>query len=188
VAAGIPAKIIPKQKIIGGVNLKAYDIKIYPDPILTLKAEKVEKFDEELQIIIDNMCLTMQIAGGVGLAAPQVGLLKRIAIVSRDDQQYILINPELIECSGNETKEEGCLSFPGMFAQVARPNKVKIKTNNAKGDVNFLEVEGNIARVFLHEMEHLDGKLFIDHLSPLKRGVIKKKMKKEQARRNEAKE
>ena len=168
--------------------MKAYDIRVYPDPILTLKAEKVEKFDDELQNVIENMSLTMQIAGGVGLAAPQVGILKRIAIISRDDKQYILINPELIECSGNETKEEGCLSFPGMFAQVARPNKVKIKTNDVKGEVKFLEVEGSVARAFLHEMDHLDGKLFIDYLSPLKRGVIKKKMKKGQERRNGEKE
>jgi len=168
--------------------LKAYDIRVYPDPILTLKAEKVERFDDELQNVIENMSLTMQIAGGVGLAAPQVGILKRIAIVSRDEKQYVLINPELVECSGNETKEEGCLSFPGMFAQVARPSKVKVKTNDVKGDVKFLEVEGSVARAFLHEMDHLDGKLFIDYLSPLKRGVIKKKMKKGQEKKSEGKE
>jgi len=168
--------------------LKAYEIRVYPDPILTLKAEKVEKFDDELQNVVDNMCLTMQIAGGVGLAAPQIGILKRIAIISRDEKQYILINPELIECSGHETKEEGCLSFPGMFAQVERPEKIKIKTQDVKGEVKFLEVEGVIARTFLHEMDHLDGKLFIDYLSPLKRGVIKKKMKKGLGRRNEGKE
>jgi peptide deformylase len=100
----------------------------------------------------------------------------------------VLINPELIEYSGLDTKEEGCLSFPGIYAQVTRPYNIKIKTNDINGKVNFLEVEGYIARAFLHEMDHLDGKLFIDHLSPLKRGVIKKKMKKGREKRNESNE
>jgi peptide deformylase len=168
--------------------LKAYEIRIYPDPVLTLKSKNVEKFDDELQDIIDSMHLTMKIAGGVGLAAPQIGISKRIAIISRDNQQYILINPELMEYSGQETKEEGCLSFPGIYAQVTRPYNIKIKTNDMNGEVIFLEAEGNIARAFLHEMDHLDGTLFIDHLSQLKRGVIRKKMKKGQKKRNEEKE
>ncbi|MCL1875279.1 MAG: peptide deformylase [Synergistaceae bacterium] len=158
--------------------MKAYDIRIYPDPVLTLKSEKVEKFDDELREIIDSMRLTLQISGGVGLAAPQIGISKCIAIIVRDEQQYILINPELIESSGNVTSEEGCLSFPEIFAQVTRPNCVKIKTNCINGEVKFFEVDGYIARAFLHEMDHLEGKLFIDHISPLKRGVIRKKMKK----------
>jgi len=158
--------------------LKAYDIRIYPDPVLTVKAKKVEAFDDELREIIDSMKLTMQISGGVGLAAPQIGISKSIAIIERNEQQYILINPELIEFSGNITSEEGCLSFPGIFAQVTRPNSVKIKTRDLNGEEKFFEVEGYIARAFLHEMDHLEGKLFIDHISPLKRGVIKKKMKK----------
>jgi len=157
--------------------LRVYDIRNYPDPVLSLKAENVEVFDDNLQEIINNMCLTMQMAGGVGLAAPQVGILKRIAIILREEK-YILINPELIECSGNETSEEGCLSFPGIFAQVTRPYCIKVKTNDINGEVKFIEVEGYIARAFLHEMDHLDGKLFIDYLSPLKRGMITKKMKK----------
>ena len=158
--------------------MKAYDIRIYPDPVLTLQSEKVEKFDDELREIIDSLRLTMQISGGVGLAAPQIGILKRIAIIVRNEQQYVLINPELMESSGNITSEEGCLSFPGIFAQVTRPNCIKIKTNDMGGEEKFIEVDGYIARAFLHEMDHLEGKLFIDHISPLKRGVIRKKMKK----------
>jgi peptide deformylase len=160
------------------VKLKAYDIRIYPDPVLNLKAEKVEIFDDELRDIVDSMRLTLQISGGVGLAAPQIGISKRIAIIERDEKQYLLINPELIEYSGNMTSEEGCLSFPGIFAQVTRPNCIKIKTNDINGETGFLEVDGYIARAFLHEMDHLEGKLFIDHISPLKRGMIRKKMKK----------
>ena len=158
--------------------MKAYDIRHYPDPILTKKAEKVEKFDDELRDIIDSMKLTMQVSGGVGLAAPQIGISKRIAIIEREEQQYILINPELIESSGDITSEEGCLSFPGIFAQVTRPNCIKIKTYDLDGEEKTLEAEGYIARAFLHEMDHLEGVLFIDHISPLKRGVIRKKMKK----------
>lgn len=168
--------------------MKAYDIRIYPDPVLTSKAEIVEKFDDELQEVIDSMYLTMQMTGGVGLAATQIGIPKRIAIISRDEQKYVLINPELIEYSGQDTKEEGCLSFPGIFAMVTRPYSIRIKTNDMNGEVVSLEVEGHIARAFLHEMDHLDGKLFIDYLSPLKRGVIRRKMKKGQQKRSEEKE
>ena len=158
--------------------MKTYDIRTYPDPILALKAEYVIIFDDDLREIINNMRLTMQIAGGVGLAATQVGISKRIAIISCNDNEYILINPELVEYSGSDTKEEGCLSFPEIFAQVTRPYSIRIKINDLNGEVQFIETEGQLARAFLHEMDHLDGKLFIDYLSPLKRGMIRKKMKK----------
>ena len=158
--------------------MKAYDIRIYPDPVLTSKAETIEIFDNDLNGIIDNMRLTLQIAGGVGLAAPQIGMPKRIAIIFCDGHEHILINPELAEYSGGDTREEGCLSFPEIFAQVTRPFRIKVKTNDIDGEVKFIEAEGYLARVFLHEMEHLEGKLFIDHLSSLKRGMIRKKMKK----------
>ena len=158
--------------------MKAYDIKVYPDPVLTLKAENVENFDDGLREIIDNMRLTLQISGGVGLAAPQVGISKRIAMIAHENHEYILINPELVECSGNDTREEGCLSFPEIFAQVTRASSVKVKTNDLNGEVKFIEIEGYLARAFQHEMDHLDGKLFIDLLSPLKRGMIRKKMVK----------
>ena len=158
--------------------MKTYVIKIYPDPVLTLKAENVETFDDDLKEIINNMRLTMQVAGGVGLAAPQVGISKRIAIISHENREYILINPELVEYSGNDTKEEGCLSFPKIFAQVTRSYSIKVKTNDVNGEIKFIEAEDYLARAFLHEMDHLDGKLFIDHISALKRGMIRKKMKK----------
>ena len=157
--------------------MKAYDVRVYPDPVLTLKAEIVESFDDELREIVDNMFFTLHITGGVGLAAPQVGISKRIAIISREEQ-YVLINPEIIEFSGSNISEEGCLSFPEIFAHVTRPFKVKVKTNDLNGEVKYIEVEGYIARIFLHEIDHLDGKLFIDYISPLKRGMIRKKMKK----------
>ena len=159
-------------------KLKAYDIRIYPDPALTLKAENVENFDDELKEIIDNIRLTLQISGGVGLAAPQVGISKRIAIILHEDQEYILINPELVAYSGSDTRDEGCLSFPEIFSQVKRPCIIKIKTNDMNGEVKFIEAESFLARAFLHEMDHLEGKLFIDLISPLKRGMIRKKMKK----------
>jgi len=169
--------------------LRAHDIRIYPDPILTLKAKNVENFDDTLLEILDDMRLTLQMTGGVGLAAPQIGISKRIALIIQELHEYILINPEIVEHSGNDTREEGCLSFPEIFALVRRPYSVKIKTNDINGEVKFIEAEGYLARAFQHEMDHLEGKLFIDLLSPLKRGMIRKKMKKRSSeKQNERKE
>lgn len=169
--------------------MKAYDIRVYPDPVLTSKAKDIEKFDDDLRDIIDNMRITLQIAGGVGLAAPQIGISKRIALIVQEQHEYILINPVLVEHSGRDIREEGCLSFPEIFSLVTRPYSIKVKTHDINGEVKFIEAEGYLARAFLHEMDHLEGKLFIDLLSPLKRGMIRKKMKKRAIeKQNEGKE
>lgn len=158
--------------------MQTYEIRVYPDPVLGVKSKDVDVFDEELLDLVHSMKLTMKVADGLGLAAPQIGVSKRIAVISRDDREYVLINPKLLEQSGSETKEEGCLSFPGIFAQVERPQKIKVSAQDERGKILEHEVEGVLARAFLHEIDHLDGKLFIEFLSPMKRGMIRKKMQK----------
>ncbi len=150
----------------------------YPNPILKKKSSKVEIFDSELEDFVNKLFKVMRINNGVGLAAPQVGVLKRIAVIEYDGKSFTLINPRVVESSGLQDEEEGCLSFPGIYANVKRPEKVKIEVDNLKGEKEILEGEGYIARAFLHEMDHLDGKLFIEYLSQLKRNAIKKKLSK----------
>lgn len=158
--------------------MKSLELKVFPDPVLKRKATPVDVFDKELEELVASMRLVMQGHDGVGLAAPQVGISKRIAVIERDDTFYVLINPEIIETEGEQTGEEGCLSFPGVFAEVKRPMRVKIRALDTGGKEQILEAEGFLARAFLHEMDHLDGTLFIDYLSALKKNLIRKKMQK----------
>ena len=150
----------------------------YPNPILKEESKTVEIFDDELSDFISKLFAAMRASDGVGLAAPQVGVLKKIAVVEYDQKSYVLINPEVIESDGEQLGEEGCLSFPGIYANVKRPNHVKIKAQDEKGNINILEAEGYTARAFLHEMDHLNGKVFIDYLSNLKKSAIRKKLMK----------
>ncbi len=154
------------------------EIKKYPDPVLRKKSEAVEVFDEELEKFVKDLFAAMHVHDGVGLAAPQVGVLKKIAVVEYEGKSYVLINPKIIEQKGTQLSEEGCLSFPGIYANVLRPEWVKIEAQNEKGELQTLEAEGFTARAFLHEMDHLNGKVFIDYLSNLKRNAIKKKISK----------
>ena len=147
----------------------------YPNPTLKKKSEPVEVFDDELAKFVENLFAAMRAHDGVGLAAPQVGVHKKIAVIEYESKSYVLINPKVIEQSGSQDGEEGCLSFPGIYAHVTRPEKVKIETYDEHGDKKIIEGEGYTARAFLHEMDHLEGKLFIDYLSNLKRNAIKKK-------------
>ena len=154
------------------------EIKKYPDPVLKKKSEPVEVFDEELAEFVKDLFAAMHAHDGVGLAAPQVGVLKKIAVVEYEGKSYVLINPKVIDQKGTQESEEGCLSFPGIYANVLRPQWVKIEAQNEKGEIQTLEGEDYVARAFLHEMDHLSGKLFIDYLSNLKRNAIKKKISK----------
>ena len=164
-----------QTKELLGVEL---EILTYPHPLLKKNTEPVTEFNSELSDFIEKLYKAMRVHDGVGLAAPQVGVLKRIAVVEYEDKSYTLINPRVLEQKGEEEAEEGCLSFPGLYAMVKRPEWVKIETLDEKGQTQVLEANGFVARAFLHEMDHLDGKLFIDYLSPLKRNAIKKKMAK----------
>ena len=154
------------------------EIKKYPDPVLKKKSLPVEIFDEELEEFVKKLFASMHVHDGVGLAAPQVGVLKKIAVVEYQEKSYVLINPKIIDQKCVQESEEGCLSFPGIYANVLRPNWVKVEAQNEKGETQILEGEGYLARAFLHEMDHLNGKVFIDYLSSLKRNAIKKKISK----------
>ena len=139
-------------------------IRIVGDKVLTKVCRPVEEMTPRIQQLIDDMVDTMYDACGVGLAAPQVGVLKRIVVIDTDGTLHILINPEIIETSGEQTGGEGCLSLPGKFGLVTRPNHVRVRANDRNG--NVFEVEGTelTARCFCHEIEHLDGHLFDEHV------------------------
>lgn len=157
------------------------EIRCFPDPVLKKPAEPVEAFDEALLDLVERMRAAMRAREGVGLAAPQVGVSRRIALVEYDGQSFVLINPRLLEQRGEQIGEEGCLSFPGIYAEVKRPAWVRVEARDEGGELHVHEVEGFLARAFLHEMDHLDGKLFVEYLSPLKRGMIRTKMRKRAA-------
>ena len=155
-----------------------FKVKVYPDTTLRMKSEDVDKFDENLVNFIERLHETMSAHDGVGLAAPQVGVLKKVALVDFEDKLYVLINPVILSQEGVQEGDEGCLSFPGIYAPVKRPLRLAISTRDTSGAEVIHDVEGFLARAFLHEMDHLEGRLFIEHLSSLKRGMIRKKMYK----------
>lgn len=134
------------------------------DEILYKKCKAVVKFDEKLHILLDDMYETMQSRDGVGLAAPQVGILKRAVVIDVGDGKIELINPEIVEESGEQTGSEGCLSVPRVFGEVTRPNVVTVKAQDRDG--KWFKITGKelLARAFCHEIEHLDGKLFLDRV------------------------
>ena len=134
------------------------------DEILYKKCKAVVKFDEKLHILLDDMYETKQSRDGVGLAAPQVGILKRAVVIDVGDGKIELINPEIVEESGEQTGSEGCLSVPGVFGEVTRPNVVTVKAQDRNG--KWFKITGKelLARAFCHEIEHLDGKLFLDRV------------------------
>jgi peptide deformylase len=156
-----------------------YAIRKYPDPVLRNDTEPVVNFDEDLRELLVEMQQAMFEYDGVGLAAPQIGLSHKIAIVYYEEKLYTIINPEIVESSGMESAEEGCLSFPGIYGSVKRPEKVTIKCQDDKGNEQVLEAEGFLARAFCHEIDHLKGVLLIDHFSPMKKNIVKRKMLKE---------
>ena len=135
------------------------------DDVLTKKCRKVEKFDSRLEMIIDDMIETLHQANGVGLAAPQVGILRRVVVIEVDPEQGVieLVNPEIIETSGKQVGLEGCLSLPGKWGIASRPLRVTVKAQNRKGEEFTISGEHLLARAFCHEIDHLDGILFVDH-------------------------
>lgn len=159
------------------------DIKKYPEPVLKKKAVPVEKIDSDLQHLIDDMIETMYAAPGVGLAAPQVGVSKRLAVIdiSSKDEQYpliVLINPLIVRTEGEIEFEEGCLSVPEYTAKVKRAENLVVNCLDREGREIEIEAGGLLAIAMQHEIDHLDGILFIDRLSPIKREFFKKRYKK----------
>lgn len=132
------------------------------DEVLHKRCKEVKKFDEKLGILLDDMYDTMTKADGVGLAAPQVGILKRAVVIDVGNGRIELINPEIIETSGSQTGSEGCLSFPGVYGEVERPNYVKVKAQDRNGKWFIAEGEELLARAFCHECDHLDGHVFTE--------------------------
>lgn len=134
------------------------------DDVLRKKARTVEKFDERLSVLIDDMAETMYSANGVGLAAPQVGVLRRVVVIDVGDGLMELVNPEITEREGEQKEIEGCLSLPGRNGITLRPMSVKVKAQNRNGQWCVYKGEGLKARAFCHEIDHLDGILFIDNM------------------------
>ena len=133
------------------------------DPVLSKKAHLVTNFDEKLALLLDDMVETLRDSGGVGLAAPQIGILRRVVVVINDEDQVIeLVNPEIIATEGEQVGFEGCLSVPGRWGRVKRPMKARVKAQNRKGEWFEVEDEGLTARCFCHELDHLDGHLFVE--------------------------
>lgn len=135
------------------------------DPTLRKVCRPVTKFDERLETLLDDMLETMYAAPGVGLAAPQVGILRRVVVMDVGEGVIEAINPEIVSTEGEQTGEEGCLSFPGKWGMVTRPYKVKMKAQNRHGKWFFLTGEELLARCMCHEIDHLDGVVFLDHVS-----------------------
>lgn len=153
----------------------------FPDERLRKKAEKVQAVDDSIRKLVDNMFETMYESRGVGLAATQVNVHRRVIVMDISEEKnepLCLINPEIVEKDGVEESEEGCLSVPGFFEKVQRAEHVRIKALDRNGQPFELEARDLLAVCIQHEMDHLDGKLFVDYLSPLKRQRIKKKLEK----------
>ncbi|MBV8631904.1 MAG: peptide deformylase [Silvibacterium sp.] len=157
----------------------------YPDPVLERQTEPVTEFDDDLRKLVDDMFESMYAAKGIGLAAPQVGVSKRLTVIDlsfkeRPEDRIILINPEVILKEGKQYEEEGCLSLPEIREKVSRAAKVKVRAQDLDG--KWFEMEGTelLARAFQHEIDHLDGILFIRRLSALKRDLIIRRIRKMQ--------
>ena len=160
-----------------------YRIRHYGDPVLKQVAADVTDIDGSLVRLVDDMLETMYDAPGIGLAATQVNVAKQLIVidVSEDnDSPLIIINPEIIKADGHQTYEEGCLSFPGVYAKVERANEITLAYKDLEGNAQELEADGLLAICIQHEMDHLQGKVFVDYLSPLKRNRIRKMLEKRQ--------
>ena len=159
----------------------------YPDPRLRTKAQPVTVFDAVLQALVDDMFATMYEAPGIGLAASQVNVHKQLLVLDVSEEKnapMVLINPKIVASEGSQTYQEGCLSVPGIFADVDRADRITVESLDRHGNAQNFEAEGLLAVCIQHEMDHLIGKLFVDYLSPLKRELVRKKLEKQ--RRNAA--
>jgi peptide deformylase len=159
------------------------EVKTFPDKVLRIKAEPVKNIDESITTLLDNMVHTMHAKKGVGLAAPQVGVSKRLIVIDtsageNDGMILRIINPEIISTEGEQLAEEGCLSIPGEYEPVRRAEKVTVRAIDENGKPYTMEAEGFLARAFQHEIDHLNGVLFIDRLPSYKKDTMKKTIKR----------
>ncbi len=153
----------------------------YPEEVLGQMGKPVEKFDAELEALCEDMFETMYDAEGVGLAAPQIGLNLRLFVMDCDGIKLIAANPEIVHTEGEQTGQEGCLSVGKVPAVVTRPMKARLRAQDAKGEWFEKDAEGYAARAFLHETDHCNGMLFIDHLPKMRRDMVVKRFRKEKS-------
>jgi peptide deformylase len=163
--------------------MSCLEICTYPDPILRRKAEPVTAIDRELRKLIDEMAETMYAAPGIGLAANQVGKAQRVLVIDLQRPEYdqglvVLVNPRIVAASGETTYEEGCLSLPEFFSNVKRYDQVTVQALDKDGNPMEISASGLLAVVLQHEIDHLEGRLFIDHLGTITRELFKRKWKK----------
>lgn len=164
--------------------MTVHSIIVAPDPRLKIKAKPVEAVDEEVRTLMDDMLETMHAARGIGLAAPQIGIEKRIIVVdvAHEDEKpnpLRMANPEIIEVSDDDiSREEGCLSLPEHYSEVVRPASVRIRYLDHENEIREMDAEGILSVCVQHEIDHLDGILFVDHISALKRNMILRKLTK----------
>ncbi len=155
------------------------DLHLLGSPVLRQRGEEISAVDADVRRLIDDLFETMDAAKGVGLAANQVGVARRVAVVGVDDRRITMVNPVLLSAEGRERAEEGCLSIPDAYGEVARPLRVVLEATGRDGKEYRLEAEGLLARAIQHEIDHLDGILFIDHLGALKRQLLVGRWKKD---------
>jgi len=155
------------------------DLHLLGSAVLRQRSEEIPSVDAGVRRLIDDLFETMDAAKGVGLAANQVGVARRVAVVGVDEQRIAMVNPVLLSAEGRERAEEGCLSIPDAYGEVARPDRVVLEATGRDGKPYRLEAEGLLARAIQHEIDHLDGILFIDHLGALKRQLLVARWKKE---------
>ena len=157
------------------------DLHLLGSPVLREQSKPLTIVDQEVQHFIEDLFETMYAARGVGLAANQVGVARRVAVVDADGEKLVLVNPRIVEASGRETGEEGCLSIPDLYGDVTRPDRVLLEALDHEGKPYQRELTGLAARAVQHEIDHLDGILFLDHLSLFKRKRLQARWKKEHA-------
>ncbi len=171
------------EAVVEAPARKIYPIVKYGDPVLEKPAATITKFDAELEKLAEDMFASMYAAQGVGLAAPQIGKSIRMTVIDvsfgkNPEAKIVLVNPEIIHAEGEAREEEGCLSIPGFRGYVVRPQFVTVRAQNVKGETFEIRGENILARAFCHEIDHLNGILFLTHLSMLKRDLIRRKIKK----------
>jgi peptide deformylase len=162
---------------------RIHEVVKYPDPVLSKPAETVTEFNADIARLVDEMFDSMYAAQGIGLAAPQINISKRITVIDvsfkeRPEDKLALINPVILDREGKQIEEEGCLSLPEIREKVTRAAWVKVRAQNVKGETFEVEGEELLARALQHEIDHLNGILFIDHLSRLKRDLVQRRIKK----------
>ncbi len=162
---------------------RIYEVLKYPEPVLSRPSAPVTTFDRALAELVEDMFESMYVAQGIGLAAPQIGILKQITVIDTSfkknpDDKIVLINPQVIERKGEQYEEEGCLSLPEIREKVKRSAWVKVRAQDVRGKIYEIDGEELLSRAFQHEIDHLHGTLFLDHLSRLKRDLVGRRIRK----------